>query len=75
MKERKSRMMRSGKVRHFGFGFGPHICLGASATRSMLRAILPGLLAALGDFDIDVSRAVRVRHLMVRGFRSLPIAW
>ncbi|WFU45660.1 cytochrome P450 (plasmid) [Bradyrhizobium sp. CB82] len=64
-----------GKVRHFGFGFGPHICLGASATRSMLRAILPGLLAALGDFDVDVTKAERVRHLMVRGFRSLPIAW
>jgi cytochrome P450 len=67
--------MTRGKVRHFGFGFGPHICLGASATRSMLRTILPRLLAALGDFDIDVSKAVRVRHLMVRGFRNLPIVW
>lgn len=64
-----------GKVRHFGFGFGPHMCLGASATRAMLRAVLPGLLAALGDFDIGIAEAERVRHLMVRGFRSLPIAW
>ncbi|MGY8634274.1 cytochrome P450 [Bradyrhizobium sp. 14AA] len=64
-----------GKVRHFGFGFGPHVCLGASATRSMLRTILPDLLVALGDFDIDVATAERVRHLMVRGFKSLPIAW
>lgn len=64
-----------GKVRHFGFGFGPHICLGASATRSMLRVILPGLLASLGDFEIDVTKAQRTRHLMVRGFKSLPIAW
>nr|WP_233287113.1 cytochrome P450 [Bradyrhizobium oropedii] len=64
-----------GKVRHFGFGFGPHICLGASATRSMLRAILRDLLVALGDFDIDVATAERVRHLMVRGFKSLPIIW
>lgn len=64
-----------GKVRHFGFGFGPHICLGASVTRSMLRAILPDLLTTLGEFEVDLSGAVRVRHLMVRGFRTLPIAW
>jgi cytochrome P450 len=67
--------MTRSKVRHFGFGFGPHICLGASATRSMLRTILPVILTAMRDFDIDVSKAVRVRHLMVRGFRNLPITW
>ncbi|MDT4736755.1 MULTISPECIES: cytochrome P450 [Bradyrhizobium] len=64
-----------GKVRHFGFGSGPHICLGAPATRAMLRTILPKVLSTFGDFEIDLARAVRVRHLMVRGFRSLPLAW
>jgi cytochrome P450 len=64
-----------GKIRHFGFGFGPHICLGASATRSILRTILPAILAELGEFDIDLDAAERVRHLMVRGFKSLPIIW
>ncbi|MBR0754325.1 cytochrome P450 [Bradyrhizobium jicamae] len=64
-----------GKVRHFGFGFGPHVCLGASTTRAMLRAILPRLLTAFGDYEIDLADAIRVRHLMVRGFRSLPIGW
>ncbi|WP_409192982.1 cytochrome P450 [Bradyrhizobium sp. RDM4] len=64
-----------GKVRHFGFGSGPHICLGATATRAMLRTILPKVLSTFGDFEIDLARAVRVRHMMVRGFRSLPLAW
>jgi cytochrome P450 len=64
-----------GKVRHFGFGSGPHICLGASATRAMLRTILGRLLPALGDYDLDIGNAIRVRHLMVRGFRSLPMSW
>lgn len=64
-----------GKVRHFGFGSGPHICLGASASRAMLRTILAELLPVLGAFDLDTAAAVRVRHLMVRGFRSLPISW
>lgn len=64
-----------GKVRHFGFGSGPHICLGASASRAMLRTIVGGLLPVLGEFDLDIASAVRVRHLMVRGFRFLPISW
>jgi hypothetical protein len=64
-----------GKVRHFGFGSGPHICLGASASRAMLRTVLGELLPVLGAFDIDTESAVRVRHLMVRGFKSLPMAW
>lgn len=64
-----------GKVRHFGFGSGPHICLGATATRAILRAILPKVLSTFGDFEIDLAGAVRVHHLMVRGFRSLPLAW
>lgn len=63
------------RVRHFGFGSGPHICLGATATRAMLRTVLSDLLAALGDYDIDIEAASRVRHLMARGFRSLPLSW
>lgn len=64
-----------GKVRHFGFGSGPHICLGASSTRAILRAVLPMLLSTMVDYEIDMTRAVRVRHLMARGFRTVPIAW
>ncbi len=64
-----------GRTRHLGFGSGPHICLGAQAARAMLRPILQDLLTQIGDYEIDLARAVRVRHLMARGFRSLPISW
>jgi cytochrome P450 len=63
------------KVRHYGFGAGPHFCLGAQAARHMLRVILQELLPALGDYELDVANAQRVPHLMVRGFSRLPMRW
>lgn len=67
--------MDRGRVRHFGFGAGPHHCLGASTAREFCRILLAGLLPALGDYHLDISRSERVRHLMVRGFVSVPISW
>lgn len=64
-----------GRTRHFGFGSGPHICLGAPAARAMMRAILPALLPVLGDYELDIANSERVAHIMVRGFYKLPIHW
>ncbi|MFO1115411.1 MAG: cytochrome P450 [Beijerinckiaceae bacterium] len=64
-----------GRTRHVGFGSGPHICLGAPTARAMLRPILQDMLATIGDYELDLKNAVRVKHLMARGFRSLPISW
>jgi hypothetical protein len=33
------------------------------------------MLPILGNYDLDVARAQRVRHIMVRGFVTLPISW
>ena len=63
------------KVRHFGFGSGPHICLGAQTARAMLRVILEEILPVLGDYDLDIAAAKRVPHVMVRGFSRLPMKW
>ncbi|MFO1115410.1 MAG: cytochrome P450 [Beijerinckiaceae bacterium] len=63
------------RVRHFGFGFGPHICLGAPTARAMLKTILAPLLPALGEYELDLSKSERVRHMMARGFYRLPISW
>lgn len=64
-----------GRSRHLGLGSGPHICLGATAARAMLRPILQDFLAEFANYELHMERAVRVRHLMARGFRSLPISW
>jgi cytochrome P450 len=63
------------KVRHFGFGSGPHICLGAQTARRMLRVMLEEMLPVVGDYELDIGAAKRVSHLMVRGFSKLPMAW
>ena len=63
------------RVRHFGFGLGPHVCAGTQTARAMLREMLQLMLPALGDYDLDVANAERVKHVMVRGFINLPIDW
>lgn len=63
------------RMRHFGFGMGPHICAGANAARAILRAILEEILPVLGDYTLDMAQARRAEHIMVRGFITLPIAW
>jgi cytochrome P450 len=63
------------RVRHFGFGSGPHICLGAQTARQMLRVMLEELLPSINDYELDLGAAKRVPHLMARGFSRLPISW
>lgn len=62
-----------GKVQHFGFGAGVHHCLGALTAKRMLTPLLQDMLPRLGAFDLDLSRARRVKHVMARGFASLPM--
>jgi len=62
------------RVRHFGFGLGPHFCAGSSMAKMVSGVLLEDLLPFLGEFDLDVQKARRVRHIMVRGFKSLPIS-
>lgn len=63
------------RIRHFGFGLGPHVCAGAYASKTILRVILQELLPFLGDYELDLATAKRVRHVMVRGFVGLPVSW
>lgn len=63
------------RVRHFGFGMGPHVCAGAIVARAMLKTMLEALFPLVGEYELDTSRASRVHHIMVRGFKSLPMSW
>lgn len=62
-----------GKVQHFGFGAGTHHCLGALAAKRMLTPLLQQILPELGMFDLDLGKAERVKHIMARGFKHLPM--
>lgn len=65
--------IRRRRVRHFGFGMGPHICAGSTMARMVCKTLLEDLLPFLGDYEIDIANSRRVHHIMARGFRSLPI--
>jgi cytochrome P450 len=65
--------IRRPRVRHFGWGSGPHFCFGAPTAKAMLRTILQEALPTLGDYQLDMENAFRVHHTMVRGFKKLPV--
>jgi cytochrome P450 len=61
------------RVRHVGFGSGPHQCLGSYTAWQVCRVLLEELLPVIGDFEIEAEKAVRTRYIMFRGFQALPI--
>ena len=59
--------------RHIAFNVGIHHCLGSSLARLEMKIAFEKLLAHLGEFSLDLDKAVRAASLNFRGFRSLPV--
>jgi cytochrome P450 len=59
--------------RHVSFGFGRHLCLGASLARLETRVAFEELLRRFPDFTIDPSGAERRPSVNVRGLSKLPL--
>lgn len=57
-----------------GFGHGTHFCLGAALARLEARVALEELAARFPRFEVDESRAVRVRMSNVHGYASVPFS-
>jgi cytochrome P450 len=57
---------------HLAFGFGEHVCLGASLARLEARIFIEELLGRFPDYEVTGS-AERVRSTTVAGVRSLPV--
>lgn len=70
------RLDRTNPRRHFGFGWGPHLCVGAPLARVEARVAIETLLALTSCFGIDEQAAAPRYHasLMVRRLESLPLA-
>ena len=62
-----------GMAKILSFGTGAHMCLGAHVARMEGRVSLETLLPALGDYEVDLDRAVRLKTEFVQGYGSLPI--
>lgn len=64
------------KGRHFSFGHGLHVCLGASLARREGRIALQVLFDRLKGLALDRTREpVRSQCHFLRGFRDLPVRW
>jgi cytochrome P450 len=57
---------------HLAFGFGEHVCLGASLARLESRIFLEELLARFPDYELT-GPPENVASTTVAGFRSLPV--
>jgi cytochrome P450 len=60
--------------RHLSFGFGIHVCMGASLARLEARIGLEEMLRRFPEWDVDWPGA-EIVHLgsTVRGYRKLPV--
>jgi cytochrome P450 len=57
---------------HMAFGFGPHLCLGASLARLEARALLEELLLRCPDYAIT-GPPRRLRSTLMNGIEALPV--
>ena len=65
--------VRRAQQPHMAFGYGVHVCLGASLARLEGRVALEEVLPRLGDYDVDTAQLVRVHSANVRGYAHVPI--
>ena len=57
---------------HVAFGFGEHLCLGASLARLEARAMFEGLLRRFPNLEL-VGEVTRMRSAMVPGVKRMPV--
>jgi cytochrome P450 len=57
---------------HVAFGFGEHVCLGATLARMESRIFLEEMLARFPSYEVT-GQAERVASTTVAGIRSLPV--
>ncbi len=58
--------------RHVAFGYGPHLCIGASAARLQAAVALEELLRRCPDFSVDAASGRYAPGPFVRRFETLP---
>ena len=66
---------RPTRIRHWGFGNGPHTCIGAYLARTQVRAALTGLLPRLPELRVAPGAKIEIRSGGTFSMVSLPLRW
>jgi len=64
-----------GRVRHWGFGAGPHLCPGAYLARTQLRVMLEELLPAMPGLRVAAGGEIETLIGATMMLKSLPLEW
>lgn len=64
-----------GRVRHWGFGAGPHLCPGAYLARTQLRVTLEELLPRMPNLRVAPGAEIETLPGATFMLRSLPLQW
>ncbi|UNK81064.1 cytochrome P450 [Sphingopyxis granuli] len=62
-------------IRHFGFGYGYHFCLGSHLARLEMQIAFAELLKRLPEFSIEDESKVTIHGGLVIGIDNLPLVW
>lgn len=68
------RVTRRNARDQLGFGYGPHLCLGAELARMEMRIATEVLLQRAPDFRV-AGDVPLYRHVIIRGPESLPLSF
>lgn len=68
--------LRRSPNKHLGFGFGPHLCIGAALARMEMKVLLIELARRFPNLHLDPERPARRKceTLFFRGFYTIPVA-
>ena len=63
------------RVKHLGFGSGPHLCVGAYLARTQIRVMLEELLPRMPNLRVTPGRAIENAPGATMMLKALPLEW
>ncbi len=66
---------KGGRVRHIGFGAGPHLCVGAYLARTQIKVMLEELLPRMRGMRMPAAAPIEMSLGATMMLKTLPLEW